>query len=53
LIIGKIVDLTIGFRITENQELAGIDIAIHAEPAYELTDNSQGSVFEFSRGAKE
>ena len=51
LIIGKIVDLTIGFRITENQELTGIDIAIHAEPAYELSDNSQGSVFEFSRGA--
>jgi Amt family ammonium transporter len=50
LIIGKIVDLTIGFRITENQELTGIDIAIHAEPAYELSDNSQGSVFEFSRG---
>jgi Amt family ammonium transporter len=50
LILGKIVDLTIGFRITENQELTGIDIAIHAEPAYELSDNSQGSVFEFSRG---
>jgi Amt family ammonium transporter len=51
LIIGKLVDLTICFRITENQELTGIDIAIHAEPAYELSDNSQGSVFEFSRGA--
>lgn len=51
LIIGKIVDLTIGFRITNDQELAGIDVAIHAERAYELTDNSQGSVLGFSKGA--
>jgi Amt family ammonium transporter len=51
LIIGKIVDLTIGFRITNDQEHAGIDVAIHAERAYELTDNSQGSVLGFSKGA--
>ena len=51
LIIGKIVDLTIGFRITNDQEVAGIDVAIHAERAYELTDNSQGSVLGFSKGA--
>jgi Amt family ammonium transporter len=51
LIIGKIIDLTIGFRITHDQEVAGIDLAIHAERAYELSDNSQGSVFGISKGA--
>lgn len=51
LIIGKIVDLTIGFRITHDQEVAGIDLAIHAERAYELSDSSQGSVLGISKGA--
>ncbi len=51
LIIGKIVDLTIGFRITADQEVAGIDVAVHAERAYELSDNSQGSVLAQSKGA--
>jgi ammonium transporter, Amt family len=51
LIIGKIIDLTIGFRITHDQEIAGIDLAVHAERAYELSDNSQGSVFGISKGA--
>ena len=51
LIIGKIIDLTIGFRISRNEEVAGIDLAIHAERAYELTDNTQGSVLGNSKGA--
>jgi len=51
LIIGKIVDLTIGFRISNDQEVAGIDVAVHAERAYELSDNSQGSVLAHSKGA--
>jgi Amt family ammonium transporter len=51
LIIGKIIDLTIGFRISGDQETAGIDVAVHAERAYELTDNSQGSVLAHSKGA--
>jgi Amt family ammonium transporter len=50
LIIGKIVDLAIGFRITHDQEIAGIDLALHAERAYELSDNSQGSVLGNSKG---
>ena len=50
LIIGKFVDLTIGFRITHDQEIAGIDLALHAERAYELSDNSQGSVLGNSKG---
>lgn len=51
LIIGKLVDLTIGFRISGDQEVAGIDLAVHAERAYELSDNSQGSVLAHSKGA--
>ncbi len=51
LIIGKIVDLTIGFRISNEEEVAGIDVAVHAERAYELSDNSQGSVLAQSKGA--
>ena len=51
LIIGKIVDLTMGFRISADQEVAGIDVAVHAERAYELSDNSQGSVLAQSKGA--
>jgi ammonium transporter, Amt family len=51
LIIGKIVDLTMGFRISTDQEVAGIDVAVHAERAYELSDNSQGSVLAQSKGA--
>ena len=35
-ILGKIIDKTMGFRISEEDELAGIDIAEHAESAYEL-----------------
>ena len=50
MIIGKIVDLTIGFRISQDQEVAGIDLAIHAERAYELLDNGQGSVLGNSKG---
>ena len=51
LIIGKIIDATIGFRISGDQEVAGIDLAVHAERAYELSDNSQGSVLAHSKGA--
>jgi Amt family ammonium transporter len=35
-ILGKIVDKTIGFRISEDDEQTGIDNAAHAESAYEF-----------------
>jgi Amt family ammonium transporter len=35
-IIGKIIDKTMGFRISEEDEVAGIDFAEHAETAYDL-----------------
>ncbi|WP_214413464.1 ammonium transporter [Sphaerisporangium fuscum] len=35
-IIGKIIDRTMGFRITEEDEVTGIDITTHAETGYDL-----------------
>jgi ammonium transporter, Amt family len=34
LVIGKVIDLTIGLRITEEHELQGLDLSQHAEVAY-------------------
>ncbi|GIH90181.1 ammonium transporter [Planobispora siamensis] len=35
-ILGKIIDKTMGFRITAEDEVAGIDITTHAETGYDL-----------------
>jgi Amt family ammonium transporter len=42
LIIGFIIDKTIGFRVKLDAEVAGIDYNQHAETAYELTSSSRG-----------
>jgi len=42
LIIGFIINKTIGFRVKEDAEVAGIDYDQHAETAYELTSSSRG-----------
>jgi Amt family ammonium transporter len=42
LIIGFIIDKTIGFRVTPEAEIAGIDYDQHAETGYELTSSSRG-----------
>ncbi|MGN6244605.1 MAG: ammonium transporter [Motilibacteraceae bacterium] len=34
--IGKVIDLTMGFRVSEEDEVTGVDVTIHAESAYEL-----------------
>ncbi len=39
-IIGKAIDLTMGFRVSEDDEVAGIDRTTHAESAYELGENT-------------
>ncbi len=39
-IIGKVIDLVIGMRVSEDDEINGIDRAIHAESAYEFSDNT-------------
>ena len=35
-IIAKLVDVTMGFRISEEDEIGGIDLAVHAESGYDL-----------------
>jgi Amt family ammonium transporter len=34
LVIGKVIDLTIGLRVTEAAEDEGLDLSQHAEVAY-------------------
>ncbi|MFI0450523.1 ammonium transporter [Actinomadura sp. 6N118] len=41
-IIGKIIDLVIGFRVDAEDEVDGIDIATHAESAYDLGSSGGG-----------
>ncbi len=36
LIIGLVIHKTIGFRVSEEQELGGLDLALHGESAYEF-----------------
>jgi Amt family ammonium transporter len=44
-ILGKIIDLTVGFRITEEDEVDGIDLFSHAETGYDIhTSTGGGSV---------
>jgi Amt family ammonium transporter len=42
-ILGSILNKTIGFRVTNDQELEGVDIALQAESAYDLVGSSKGS----------
>lgn len=42
LIIGFIINRTIGFRVTRDEEVEGIDLNEHAESAYEITGSSRG-----------
>lgn len=40
-IIAKVIDVTIGFRVSKEIEVSGIDVAVHAESSYEI--GSQGA----------
>jgi Amt family ammonium transporter len=42
LIIGYAIEKTIGFRITKDAEIEGIDLKEHAESAYEYASSSRG-----------
>jgi Amt family ammonium transporter len=42
LIIGYAIEKTIGFRVSKNSEVEGIDLNEHAETAYEMTSSSRG-----------
>lgn len=41
-VIGKLIDVTIGFRITEEDEVTGIDQVEHLETAYDYAGSSSG-----------
>ncbi|HWL65648.1 MAG TPA: ammonium transporter [Actinomycetota bacterium] len=43
-IIAKLVDATIGLRVTEEDEISGLDLAQHAEVGYSLTETGGGLV---------
>ena len=42
LIIGYAIEKTIGFRVTKDSEVEGIDLNEHAETAYEMSSSSRG-----------
>ena len=44
LVLAFIIKATIGLRISRDDELSGIDVAAHAESAYELGDSGGGGV---------
>ncbi len=45
LILGFIIEKTIGFRIKVDKEVEGIDLNEHAETAYEMSSSSRGGSF--------
>ena len=45
LILGFIIEKTIGFRVARDVEIEGIDLGEHAETAYEMTSASRGGAF--------
>lgn len=42
LIIGFIIEKTIGFRVRKDAEVEGVDFSEHAETAYEMSNSSRG-----------
>jgi ammonium transporter, Amt family len=45
LVVGFAINKTIGFRVSADEEVAGIDLAEHAETAYELGSSGGGGHF--------
>ena len=45
LIIGFAIKKTMGIRVSDDEEVGGIDLALHAESAYEFGDTGGGGVF--------
>jgi Amt family ammonium transporter len=44
-IIGYLIKVTMGFRVSEDVEVSGVDLEEHAESAYELGDSGGGGAF--------
>ena len=45
LVIGKLIAVTMGFRVEADDEVAGVDTTIHAEVGYELGSSGAGGAF--------
>ena len=44
-IIALVIKVVMGLRVTEDQEVGGVDLAAHAESGYELGDSGGGGIF--------
>ncbi|MFQ6019807.1 MAG: ammonium transporter, partial [Dehalococcoidia bacterium] len=51
LIILKVLDVVLGVRVTEEEELVGVDIAVHGERSYVFDFASPGAIAEVEAGA--
>jgi Amt family ammonium transporter len=51
LVIGKVLDLVVGLRITRDQELEGMDATLHAETAYDFGGVPSGAFSPAHRAA--
>jgi Amt family ammonium transporter len=45
LVLGFIIEKTIGFRISKDAEVEGVDLSEHAETAYEMSGSSRGGSY--------
>jgi Amt family ammonium transporter len=45
LVLGFIIEKTIGFRVSKDNEVEGVDLSEHAETAYEMSSSSRGGSF--------
>ncbi|MGH3344332.1 MAG: ammonium transporter [Carbonactinosporaceae bacterium] len=43
-LLGRIVDRTVGFRVSAEEEVTGVDVVTHAETAYDLAGAAAGTV---------
>ena len=44
MIIAKVVDMTVGLRVTEEEEITGLDLTQHSEVGYSLAEGSASSM---------
>ena len=45
LVLGFIIEKTIGFRVSKDNEVEGVDLSEHAETAYEMSSSSRGGSY--------
>jgi Amt family ammonium transporter len=44
MIVAKLVDATIGLRVTDDDEITGLDLSQHSEVGYALSESSGSSM---------